>query len=112
MFFRTITYVLSTGTLSVDQRTELLSIIPKKAVDLRYLKSWRPLTLLNTDCMILAKVLSASLQNVINELVNNNPNGYIKGRCVRGKIRTISDVFEFSNMFKIAGIIIIALIDF
>ncbi len=42
-FFESINYALSKGTLSVDQMTGLLSLMPKKAVDLIYLKNWRPL---------------------------------------------------------------------
>ena len=35
--------------MSTEQRRGILSLIPKKGSDLRELKSWRPLTLLNTD---------------------------------------------------------------
>ena len=59
--FESIKYSLNKGTLSVDQRTGLVSLTPKKAIDLRHLKYWHTLTLLNADYKILAKFLSARL---------------------------------------------------
>ena len=46
------------GELSSEQRIGVLSLIPKKDKDLRYLKSWRPVSLLATDYKILAKTLA------------------------------------------------------
>ncbi|KAJ8019526.1 hypothetical protein HOLleu_41159 [Holothuria leucospilota] len=40
--------IFSVGTLSVSQRTAVISLIPKKG-DLENPKNWRPISLLNTD---------------------------------------------------------------
>ncbi len=39
---------------------------------MRMLTSWRPLTLLNTDYKILAKLLMCRLQRVIDEVVSTD----------------------------------------
>ena len=57
-------YSIQHGELSDSQRRGLLSLIPKNGKDLRYLKSWRPVTLLATDYKILAKALATRLQGV------------------------------------------------
>ncbi len=77
----------------------MLTLIPKQGVDLRLLKSWRPLTLLalNTDYKILAKLLSRRLPSVIDELISADQNGYIKGSYIGENIRTISDITEFTT---------------
>ena len=98
------------GKLSIDQRRGILTLIPKKDKDLRYLKNWRPLSLLNTDYKILTKILSTRLQDVINDLVSYDQNGYIKGRYIGENIRTISDIIEYTKETKTTGII--ALLDF
>ena len=49
------------GQLSDSQRQGVINLIPKKDKDLTELKSWRPLSILNTDYKILAKVLSERL---------------------------------------------------
>ena len=44
--------------LSIDQKHGIISLSPKKGKDPLLLKNWRPITLLNTDYKILAKVLA------------------------------------------------------
>ena len=73
-------YSFKTGELSDGQRRGLPNLIPKKDKDLRYLKSWRPVSLLATDYKILAKALAIRLQKVISVLVDSAQVGYIKGR--------------------------------
>ena len=82
------------GLLSLDQRRGILTLLPKGDKDPKYLKNWRPLTLLNTDYKILAKVLSNRLQNVISKIIHNDQVGYIKGRQLSFNCRKILDVFE------------------
>ena len=48
--------------LSDNQRRGFFSLIPKAGKALRYLKSWRPVSLLATAYKILAKVLATKLQ--------------------------------------------------
>ena len=49
--------------LSDNQRRGFFSLIPKAGKALRYLKSWRPVSLLVTDYKILAKVLNYNNNN-------------------------------------------------
>ena len=42
------------GELSPTQKQGIINLIPKKDKDLTHLKSWRPLSILNTDYKILA----------------------------------------------------------
>lgn len=45
------------GLLHISARRGIISLIPKKDKDSRYIENWRPITLLNTDYKILAKAL-------------------------------------------------------
>ncbi len=74
------------------------------------MKSWRPLTLLNTDYKILAKVLAARLQDVVDEIIEADQSGYIKNRYIGDNIRTISDILEYSKLVEMSRVI--ALLDF
>ena len=58
----------------------MLTLLPKPGKDIRQLKNWRPMSLLNTDYKIMAKFLSINLQNIIGPLVSEGQVGYIKGR--------------------------------
>ena len=100
-------YSIQHGELSDSQRRGLLSLIPKVGKDLRYLKSWRPVTLLATDYKILAKALATRLQKVISDLVNNDQVGYIKGRYIGENVRIIEDMMIYTSKNKISGFMVL-----
>ena len=49
---RSINYGFQEGEMSVTQRQGVITCIPKEGKDKRYLKNWRPITLLNTSYKI------------------------------------------------------------
>ena len=57
--------VLQTKCLGLSAHKGLLTLIPKKGKDSRYIKNLRPLTLLNNDYKILAKVFATRLKKVL-----------------------------------------------
>ena len=85
-------------------------MLPKKDKDLRYLKSWRPVSLLATDYKILAKALAMKLQTVISDIVSNDQVGYIKGCFIGENVRIIEDIINFTTEKDINGLLV--LIDF
>ena len=85
-------------------------VLPKKDKDLRFLKKWCPVSLLNTDYKILTKTLAQKLQNVIGQIVNRDQIGYIKGRFIGETIRTIHDIVYLTEEQNMNGFI--TLIDF
>lgn len=103
-------FALQSGHLSLDQRRAILTLIPKGNKDSRLLKNWRPLSILNSDYKVLAKILSKRLQTVIPNLIHSDQVGYIKGRFIGDNIRTLLDIFEITKDEKDPGIIV--LIDF
>ena len=103
-------YSFQNGELADSQRRGLLSLIPKPDKDLRYLKSWRPLSLLATDYKILAKALACKLQKVVGTIVSSNQVGYVKNRFIGENIRIIDDIVSFTSQQNHSGIITI--IDF
>ena len=84
-----------------------MSLIPKSGKDLRYLKSWRPVTLLATDYKILAKALATRLQKVISDLVNHDQVGYIKGRYIGENVRIIDDMMIYTSKKSIPGFMVL-----
>ena len=83
-----------------------MNIIPKKDKDIRYLKNWRPISLLNTDYKILTKLLSTRLQNVISTIVATDQTGYIKNRYIGENIRTVVDVIDYLKEYNKPGILL------
>ena len=95
--FESFIYSFEHNELSVDQRRSILTLLPKAEKDLRFLKNWRPLSLLNTDYKILTKLLSIRLQLVIHKLVSEDQVAYIKNRQIGENCRKIIDAFEFTS---------------
>jgi exonuclease III len=100
-----IEYAIQNGQMSVDQRRGILSLIPKKDKDIRFLKNWRPLTLLNCDYKIFAKAMSSRLQKVIPTLVSDDQSGCRKGYSTYRNIRSTVDIIAYTNEQKLHGIL-------
>ena len=103
-------YTFRFKELTQEQKIAIINLIPQKDKDLRFLKNWRPVSLLNTDYKILTKALASSLQKVIGHLIHEDQVGYIKGRFIGESIRTIDDLMVLAEKEHISGFI--TLIDF
>ena len=105
LLFDSFNHSFATSTLSIDQRRGILSLNPKKDKDIRYLKNWRPITLLNTDYKILAKILGTRLRLVLPALIHSDQVAYLKDRYIGQNIRIIDDVLQFVRDTNSDGII-------
>ena len=85
-------------------------LIPKGTKDKRELKNGSPISCLNVDCKILAKVLAKSLQQVIARIMSLDQADYIKGRYIGDTIRTMLDILNIPKNKTESGIIV--MIDF
>jgi exonuclease III len=110
MVFNSIKHAIAIGEMSIDQKRGVLTLIPKKDKDIRQLKNWRPLTLLNTDYKIFAKAMATRLQTVLPNLISNDQNGCMKNRSTYSNIRSTIDVITHVNEKNKHGIL--AYIDF
>ena len=98
--------------LSITQRRGLIKLIPKKETDLKNLKNWRPLSLLNCDYKIAAKSIANRIQATLPtpKLINNDHTGFIKGRFIGENIRLIDSIINYTANTNIPGLIL--LLDF
>ena len=101
-----IIFAIEHGELSIEQKRAILSLIPKKGKNIRSLKNWRPISLLNTDYKIIAKVLANRLQSVLPHIISPDQSGYLKGRNIGNNLRNILDIIEYTKEFNIEGMII------
>jgi hypothetical protein len=104
--FDSLIYAYNNNALSIEQKRGILTLIPKKDKDLRRLKNWRPLTLLNTDYKILTKLLASRLQKVLPSVISFDQSGYLKGRYIGENIRIIYDIIDFASLNNIPGMVV------
>ena len=81
-------YAFENGDVSISQKRGIISLIPKKDKDKKYLKNWRPISLLNNDYKIVTKALALRLEKLLPTIISPNQTGYVKGRYI-GDIVTI-----------------------
>ena len=79
------------GELSTSQKQAVISLIEKKGRDMRLVKNWRPISLMNVDVKIASKALSFRLKQVLPNLINYDQTAYVKGRFIGESIRLIDD---------------------
>ena len=105
-FVSSINYAFQYEKFSVSQRRGIIKLVPKKDSDPSLIKNWRPITLLNSDYKIAAKVLANRLKRVLPKLVNSDQTGFIKGRFIGENIRLIDGIINFAAAKNIPGLLL------
>ena len=93
------------GQLSTSQLQATITLIEKKAKDKRFLKNWRPISLINVDAKIASKVLASRMKNILSSIVKCDQTAYVKGSYIGESIRLISDLLEYTEENDIFGIL-------
>ena len=91
--------------LSDTQKNGILTLIFKSGDKTKF-TNWRPITLLNVDYKIIARVLAHRLQRVISKIVSTDQNGYIKNRFIGFNIRQIQDIIDYAEDINLDGILL------
>ena len=100
-------YSLEQGFMSSSQRNGIITLLPKKDKDPLLVKNYRPISLLNTDYKIIAKVMANRLKLCLHQIIQDDQTGFMKGRNIGSNIRTIIDLIEYCDANQIPGSIIL-----
>ena len=98
--------VCYTKILSISQRQAAIKLIEKKDRDKRYIKNWKPVSLLNVDKKIFPKATSNKLKAVLPTLISSEQTAYVKNRFIGESGKLISDVIELSDWFNTEGFLV------
>ena len=97
-------YAYFHGELSNSQKQAVITLIEKKDKDRRWIKNWRPISLINVDLKIGSKAIAKRLENILLHIIHYDQNAFVKGRTIFDAARTIMDVMEFTKMRGYQGI--------
>ena len=97
--------IYQTKIMAISQRQACVTLIQKPGKDHRYLKSWRPISLINVDAKVISKILALRLQSILPDIISQNQFAFVKGRNIDEAIRVISDILEYTSKESIPGII-------
>ena len=92
--------------LCLSQRQAVIKLIEKKGRDKKFIKNWRPISLLNVDTKLISKVLSERIKNVLPSIISENQTAYVKNRFISEGGRLIDDLLEFCDTFKKEGFLV------
>ena len=87
-------YSFEVGQLSTSQRQAIITLIEKKDKDKRYIKSWRPISLINVDAKIASKALAARVKKVLASIIKSDQIPYVQSRYNAESICLISNILE------------------
>ncbi|WP_419623732.1 RNA-directed DNA polymerase [Thiolapillus sp.] len=96
--------------MSVTQRRGVITCIPKEDKPKKYLKNWRPITLLNTAYKIASACIANRLKIVLPKIIHKDQTGFLKGRYIGENIRLLYDTLVYTEKEEIPGLLL--LIDF
>ena len=96
----------SNQELSTSQRQAIIKLLEKKDRDRRYIKNWRPISLLNIDVKLLNKTLASKLKQVLPAIIHSDQTAYVSGRFIGESTRLISDILETTKILNIEGYIL------
>ena len=97
---------IDNGLLNRTARLGLISLILKKDKDPVYIRNWRPLTLLNMDYKILAKLLATRMKLVLDDIIGYQLTGFMEGRNISDNIRKTIDIVAHVNRAKMSALIV------
>ena len=96
----------SNAALPQSLREGIIILLPKNGRPRDQLKSYRPITLLNTAYKILSGVIANRFKQVISKLIHPAQTAFIKGRFIGDNIRIMSDVMHCLKHEKKDGLFI------
>ena len=73
-----VNYSFIHGQLSHSQCQAMITLIEKKDKDKRFLKNWRPISLINIDAKIASKCLAFRIRNILSSLIHSDQTAYVK----------------------------------
>ena len=100
-------YNVNNQTMHGTAKESIISLMEKIDKNRLMIANWRPLSLLNCDYKIYAKVLANRLQYVMAYLISQDQNGFLKNRYMLDNVLDLNLVIEHCQRNNIPGLITI-----
>ena len=96
--------------MSIIQRRGVITCIPKENKPRRFLKNWRPITLLNTVYKIASACIAERFKSALPKIIGEEQKGFLTGRDIGENIRMLCDILSYTEVHNLPGMVM--LIDF
>lgn len=81
--------IIINQSMPLTMRQATISLIPKPGKDHLQMSNFRPLSTVNNDYKLLAKILARRMEKVITSLIHIDQAGYIQGRLASNNMRRL-----------------------
>lgn len=95
LLFRISEACLADGQLCESMKGTVTRLIYKKRGDIKNLKNWRPISLLNVDYKILSKVITLRLSCVLHRIIDSDQTCSVPGRSIFSNVHLIRDILDY-----------------
>ena len=94
------------GILSISQQRGIITLIPKKAKNIKKIYNWRPISLLNVDYKILTKMFATRIKQTLHTIIHTDQRGFIPGRYIGENIMEILSIIDKLEIEDKPGLLI------
>ena len=103
---KSLNYGFERGELSTTQKEGIITCIPKGNKSKKYIKNWRPISLLNISYKIGSGCIANRIKKVLPSVIDLDQTGFMSDRFTGDNIRLIYDTLNFSNVQKQRGLLL------
>ena len=98
------------GSLPASQKEGLITCIPKGDKPRKFLKNWRPISLLNSSYKLISTCIANRIKNVLDIIIAKEQKGFVKGRNISENTVFLHDLMFYLEENELPGMLL--LIDF
>ena len=100
----------SKGYLSISMRQSIITCLPKGQKDRKYVKNWRPISLVSVVYQLASATIAERLRLILPEIISPHQSGFMSGRSMADCTRLVYYLMSYTEKNKIPGLLM--LIDF
>lgn len=94
------------GRVSKSMGEANIIVIPKEGKDPLLTKNYRPISIINLDCKIYAKILAIRLNAILPNLISNSQVGFLKNRLSSDNTRLLCHSLEKARISPVSSVAI------
>ena len=103
---RSLNYGFEIGELSSTQKEGIITCIPKGDKSRKFIKNWRPISLLNVSYKIASGCIANRIKKLLPFIIDLDQSGFLSGRFTGDNIRLIYDILSYSNKENKKGLMV------
>ena len=96
----------SDACLPDSMKTSATRLVYKKKGDVKNLKNWRPISLLNVDYKICSKAITMRLSKVLDSIIDPDQTCSVPGRTITHNVTLSRDVLDYIERTDETGILV------